>query len=250
MKVKRLVVIGAILLALAAASAAIAVPAFAGGPAQDDGSPPNRSTCAPRQGGVPSPLRGLRQHMGGNPNVRCGFAWMARCFKPHHLPRKGALIKIESVGESEFQGWTFNGDPVTVNVDDETVYVNPLEDEASLSDLTEGTIVRVRGAREDGTVNARWVFIVPENMHRLPCRGVVDEVSEEALTVTCCNGRTVEYLLSPSVKVRFVCGGEGPILPGDRVWVMGWKPDFSSEPPIAVRVLDFGQNTDQEDQTP
>ena len=265
---KKLAIIGIMLLVIGAIAAALAIPALAKGSHNDRTSHvcENCTEAAPwhdMQGfggwldeeGLESldssdlaPLRGQMQGIAqrlGNMKGRLQNAipamkQMGRRLAERSFPQQGALVKIYGVGDDEFKGITFNGDEVAVLVSDETEYHDPFNADAGFGDLAEDTIVRVTGARDNGTIKALNVFFKPEAMHRVGSRGTVADVSETSLTIIQPNGNEVTCVLTNETNIRFWEDGQTEIAVGDKMWGVGWKKDFSTENAIATRIIDFG----------
>jgi len=220
---------------------------LAGGPGQKGNGSSNKTTCAPAQD---DPCGCPRQ--GGTCTGRPAkgkLGELVRGLKSHRFGVGGTLLKVTQLAEDGFEGVTLDGDPVTVKVDDDTVYHNLLNPDASFSDIKVGTIVRVRGPRDEDTMYGRVVVIVPVDKHRVVTRGTVSGVSNGVLTVERPNGRTVEYTFTPDV-VKFMDETQEAIELGDKVWAIGWKADFSSEPATATKIVDFGPSKNLEPAAP
>jgi hypothetical protein len=119
-----------------------------------------------------------------------------------HRPRQPVLRgQVTAIDGATLTVETARG-AVTVLTNDETRFRFPGTKEASLADIQIGQQIAVRGQREENTLHARLILVVPEGAAML--RGTVGAIAEQVLTVVTAAG---EVAVQTDENTRFFVPG-------------------------------------------
>lgn len=148
-------------------------------------------------------------------------------------PAGGLRGEVTAVGDNSLTVSTRNGQSVAVNVTDETK-IRLLKDRTAgeLSDIEVGNFVGVRGTKnDDGSVNARWIVVLPENPKNLDrARGKVTAIEGSVIVIENKDGQSRR--IATDENTRFRKGKEpaslADIAVGDPLLAVGQKQSDGS----------------------
>lgn len=162
----------------------------------------------------------------------------ATAFAQESNPAAGRSVdglrgEVTAVGDNSLTVSARNGQSVTVNVTADTK-IRLLKDRArgELSDIDVGNFVGVRGSKnDDGSVNARWIVVLPENPKNLDrARGKVTAIEGSVITIENKDGQSRR--IATDANTRFRKGKEpaslADIAVGDPLLAVGQKQSDGS----------------------
>ncbi|MDX1521590.1 MAG: DUF5666 domain-containing protein, partial [Anaerolineae bacterium] len=158
----------------------------------------------------------------------------------HRGPRgRGSGGEVTAIGDSTLTIQNRKGESVTVNVTDDTrIFLVESQSEGSLSDISVGDKVGIRGQRnDDGTVNARGIMVAPRGDH---AGGRVTAIDGQTITVENRDGEA-KIVTNDSTEFRIgrdQTGSIADVTTDKRVMAFGETQDDGS---LAARLVFVGE---------